>query len=296
MNRPKRPIGKAEIVYWISVVGGIASILALVGPWVMPGDWRAIYVAVSSAVYILVLLAIETYLIIQRSRLIVQQDGLLRQRDEALARAEAAESCREVFEPLHSLFHRLRDVIFGLQTSPGNPEETYDEAFCEHVLNITQAVFQKVTGVRCSTCIKTFDGDQETVYTLQRDSMSAADRGDIDIGRVSRLSENTDFERIVRGTDRYFLCNDLLDLAKSGLYRNDRPDWAEHYRSALVLPIRCYDTALRRHQIFGFLCVDSMQVGIFDRQLSVQMGACIADMVYVYFSTVDKLRESTQVG
>lgn len=281
---------KTAIVYWTGLVGGVASILSFVGGFFTSNEWYVRYIAYSSTVYIVALIFIQTYLLIQRSSLLSDLQRLDGARKTAEERAAQAEAYREVFQPMHSLFHKLRDIVFRLHRQPPKPEDAYDEAFCQHILNITQTIYERVSGVTCSTCIKIFDGNQERVSTLVRDSRSAANRGEYDHKRVSRLSDNSDFAIIVQGTERYFLCNDLLELSRAGRYKNDRVDWERHYNSALVLPIRCYDKSLEKYQLFGFLCIDSMAAEVFDPRISPEIGACIADMVYVYFDVVDRLR------
>lgn len=282
--RLPRP-SKSGILFWIGVLGSIASILSLFTSFFADPDWRGLYIAISATVYILALLGIEVYILIERGRLLREREAMA----EASRRAQAYQG---TFELMHSIFHRLRDVMFEMEKTPPQPGDNFDEALCEHILDVLRTIFERITGARCSTCIKAFDKNANSLATIARDSISSTTRGSIDHGRISQVSENTDFELIMQGHQRYFLCNDLITLSESGLYKNDRPDWRAHYRSTMVLPIRCLDKGIRKHVLFGFLCIDSIQPDIFDPHFAPQVGACIADIVYLYFSKVDAVRNA----
>ena len=78
-----------------------------------------------------------------------------------------------------------------------------------------------------------------------------------------------------------------MQRALQGDYFNDNPNWSERYLSTIVWPIRCMNQEVNRHELFGFLCIDSMVPDVFDEDVDVQLGACVADMLYTYFSQVD---------
>jgi hypothetical protein len=44
------------------------------------------------------------------------------------------------------------------------------------------------------------------------------------------------------------------------------------------------------YDVAGFLCVDSLKKDVFDREKSVQIGAAVADMVYIILDCVAKLQ------
>jgi hypothetical protein len=271
----------SRILYFVGLIGGIASILSFVRTLFVSQEWQMIYIAASSSLYILALIAICAYTIWDRGRLrgemIAQQRPLARK-----ARYT------KVFHPLHSIYHRLRDTLVRLRQNPPEPGDVYDENFCRAILDLVRDIFQSTSGADCAACIKTFDNDEDSLKTICRDSASEIHRGSEDALRPCRVSDNMDFKEIVQGRKRYFFSNDLTEEVG---YYNDNPDWQSRYRSTIVWPIRYFDEERGKHQLFGFLCVDSMATGIFDEELDVQVGACVADMIYTYFSAIDAANE-----
>ncbi|MCX7045873.1 MAG: hypothetical protein NTX50_10375 [Candidatus Sumerlaeota bacterium] len=185
---------------------------------------------------------------------------------------------------LHGILHRLRDELYRLEKNPPDYGNNYDETFCQFLLDSLQSIFTRVTGAECRTCIKAFGRDADTVVTLQRDCLSVAHQAREDLRQKHRISYNTDFSLIVSETQKYFFSN---DLEKYPNYKNDSPDWKTLYRSAIVWPIRCFDKAKDRYEQFGFLCVDSLQTGVFSEDADVWIGACVADMIFTYLHNVD---------
>jgi len=274
-------------LFWIGLLGGIASILAFIGGWFTSDDWKMKYIAVSSTVYIVVLLCICAYIIWDRGKLAESFAARIAKLDAEKNAAVKKANYRRAFRPLHSVFHKLRDTLVELRKSPPRPGDGYDDGSCRAVLDVLHDIFQTITGASCSTCIKAFDKDKDTLTTIGRDSISEAHRGGEDTTRTCRVSGNKDFQEIVTGRRTYFICNDLVKAAAAGDYFNDNPNWRNRYRSTIVWPIRYFDKQRGKHELFGFLCADSMATEIFDEEADVQVGACVADMIYAYFSAID---------
>jgi hypothetical protein len=157
-------------------------------------------------------------------------------------------------------------------------------------------IFQTITGASCSTCIKAFDKDKDILRTIGRDCISGAHRGGEDTTRTCRVSGNKDFHDVVNGQSTCFVCNDLVREEAAGNYFNDNPNWRKRYQSTIVWPIRCFDEGRGMHELFGFLCVDSIATEIFDEEADVQVGACVADMIYAYFSAIDAANVEQSAG
>jgi|GEM_PF-5841314 len=281
-------LGRSEVVFWIGVVGGLASILSFVcGLFVPGGDWKTRYIAISSTVYIVTLLFICAYVVWDRGKVVadraVDLAKIATERDSAVQLAKYA----KIFRPLHGICHKLRDALVSLQKSPPQPGEAYDESLCRAILDVFRELFQTTKGAEFSACIKTFDGNEENLRTICRDSVNEAHRGSEDSKRPCTISGNSDFKDILTGRRTFFCCNDLVKAAEAGDYFNDNPRWRDRYRSTIVWPIRCMAHELGRHELFGFLCIDTMATGLFDEDADVHLGACVADMIYAYFSRID---------
>jgi len=288
---------RSTILFWVGLIGSIASILSFIISPFTSGDWRFVFIGVSSTIYIVSLMLICAYVIWDRGNLLAQQAireaSLTSERDLALRKAKYA----AVFRQLHSIYHKLRDVLVKLQKNPPKPGDVFDWDFCRAILDIFTEIFRGLKGVQCSVCIKGFHANQEDLKTLCRDSISEVHRGASDGVRPCRVSGNKDFQVVVQGERTYFFCNDLVQAESKGEYFNDNPNWRDRYRSSIVWPIRCRDLASGKHELFGFLCVDSMATGIFDEDPDVQLGACVADMVYTYFNRIDAVnREQLDHG
>ncbi len=75
------------------------------------------------------------------------------------------------------------------------------------------------------------------------------------VNRLYDIAENTDFDIIVNHRQVHFLSNDLSSYDG---YRNENPEWSNHYNSTLVVPLKYEDPRSGRRKYFGFLSVDSM--------------------------------------
>ncbi len=283
-------IPKSKVLFWVSLFGGIASILSFLGQFFVGKDWKVQYIAVSSMVYILVLLAVCIYMLVDRGNLLRNREAERSKLQTSLDSALKQARYTEVFALLHSIYHKLRNTLFGLDTNPPEPIDYFDEAFCTYILDVFREAFQKITRADCCACIKAFDGNEEDLKTIARDSIGAAVRGSEDSMRPSRVSGNKDFSDIVQRERKYYFCNNLIREEEAGKYYNDNPRWKERYRSTIIWPIRCQDRTSGKYLLFGFLCVDSMATGIFDEQVDMEIGASVADMIYTYFSRLDVLR------
>ena len=273
----KSQVDKTVLLFWVSLVGGFASVCAFATSMVFPGDRQTQYVAYSSVVYIIVLLSIQVYMLLERGRTV-------HTRDQALQQLHKLQSYKDSYQALHGISHAVRDCLHERLTNGAARLQRPDHRqFCLVILDNLKEIFRSITGVRCATCIKVYFEEDGTMITLGRDGVSAADRGLIDQGRVSGVDSNTASQRIVRDKDRHFFCNDLEKLADNDGYKSDRPMWQHHYRSTIVWPIRHYDPETNAADTFGVLCVDSPATNVFERTVSLQIGACVADMLYPYF-------------
>lgn len=198
--------------------------------------------------------------------------------------------------------------------------EPGDELMAERVRDSLQDfstkladAFSKITGTRCSACIKLVDQpaaeDDAEVYTFCRDGRSDIRRhenGDVD----HRIDENTDFLHIHNRRQPFFE-NDLLALeeyrnSSFKIHRGDdrhyvhegsawfswaeqarealplaKPRWELEYRSTIVVPIS--PPASREGDFpdyLGYLCIDSNKRNAFKEDQHTAVCASAASAVY----------------
>ena len=75
----KSPVDKTVLLFWVSLVGGFASVCAFSSSMIFPGDRQTQYVAYSSIIYILALLGIQVYMLLERGRTVHTRDQALQQ-------------------------------------------------------------------------------------------------------------------------------------------------------------------------------------------------------------------------
>jgi hypothetical protein len=94
----KNTIDKTAIVFWISLIGGVASILGLVVSLASPGEWQSKHIALSSAAYIIFLIGIELYILVERGKIVSARDTALRELTKIAA-------YRVNYESIHAISH-----------------------------------------------------------------------------------------------------------------------------------------------------------------------------------------------
>jgi len=136
------------------------------------------------------------------------------------------------------------------------------------------------------------------------------------------LDDNTDFKSLWYrevGAIRYFLSNDLVELYRDGKYENSSfeevgtptvtchwqgfrfvKNWNLPYKSTIVLPIRYIpDNQIgedingdhKEYRFWGFLCVDCNSKNVFDKIYSPELGGAFADVLYMLFSQLEKMKK-----
>lgn len=268
-------IRPATVLYWMTVMGGLASIFGFLCSLPTFGEWR---LAFSSTAFILALIGVQFYIFRENIRL-----------REELDLAQIGYGCKSGYEGLHAIAHSFRDRFSN--RFPSSQELTSfnleDKAFFISVVDSFCRIMEGLTGVRCATCIKAYIPDTNILITIARDSISMAERSLNDQRREASIDENTASMRIIGGEVRYFFCNDLVSLADNDEYKCTRYDWQKWYRSTIVWPIRRFVGTDGRSDIRGLLFADSNSVNSFDRIACVQAGSAVADMIYVYLSHID---------
>jgi hypothetical protein len=267
------------ILFWLSIVASLASIAGFITALTSGGfTTDKLYIVAPSTIYILALIIIQLYILIDRSHGQVREEKAKYDRDKAQSFARALE---KGYAAIHAIAHKYRDRLMDMLN---NQEKlfSWDDEFLLTVLDNLRRTFEHITGKPCATCLKYHDHESSRIITVSRDSESAAERSHAEHLRRGLVIDNTASKRIIRGGDKHFFCNDLSALAECGEYYSDNYEWASFYKSAIVWPVRYYDPAMERMDIIGLLCVDSPETDVFDKQVCVQLGAAIADLLYPY--------------
>ncbi len=143
--------------------------------------------------------------------------------------------------------------------------------------DISQA-FQVMTERLCRTCIKLItlleppaSDPQWIVRTLCRNTNYTGADPAHDIGK------NTAFKALLQDPERrWFLGNDLVQMARRKKYRNTTNDWRDRYRATMIWPIRSSRGLPASWDLLAFLCVDSLSVNSFSEQRDFPIGAFVS--------------------
>lgn len=163
------------------------------------------------------------------------------------------------------------------------------------LLNHFKELFSQYTGNSCSVSVKILSyagSNNEEIYTLSRDSVSASERSQVDLNLPEySYHDNTAFEYVVNQNSRYsfFLCNNLLKLEEQQAYKNKNPYWKDYYNATLVASISPYDNP-KLNQTIGFICVDNMEGGFdedFCAQVILNFGKELFQLFYAYDNIVE---------
>ena len=140
----------------------------------------------------------------------------------------------------------------------------------EQLIESASVIFGNLTGRSCAVCIKIINFD-ESIYpdlkvdTYKRDVVSNGLRGFFE-NRWDSVKSNTADAFIFTEIDgeyqnRIYAEDDLESLAKAGKYRNNRPQWNEHYDATIVCGIESLRAGDRIPWV-GLFCIDNKGGGL----------------------------------
>ncbi len=268
---------EGKIFYVIGILGAVASIIGLVYAFTIHPDWKGLYISITASIYSMALVGILVYLVSERKK-------ILKEKHEALLQEKYTASLRSAYHNLHSISHVFRDEYQRLRSKQVAIGELKHWKFLVCVLDNMKYIFEGITDAPCCSCIKVHVPSTRKIITLARDAGSATESGQIDYYRESTVESNTASQQLINNKAKYFFSNNLLELHEAGNYENDRQDWQLNYKSTIVWPIRYFNDKERRHSIPALLCLDSKKTGVFDEEVCFHVGACVADMLFAYFS------------
>jgi len=277
----KIKLNKAVTLYWVSLVGSIASICALLFSLpILDDDWKIRCIVIASLFYIGCLLAIQFYMLIERS-------GITDSRDSAIKDLQKLDAYKASYQALHSISHKLRDHIQEYNGKPHSELKYSHKEFCLGVLDNLRNIFQSITGVSCATSIKAYCKEKDIMITIGRDCTSIPDRSPNDYNHKSSVDGNTASLRIIRNGEGTYFSNDLISAFEKGDYKNDRPGWQNYYKSTICWSIRYQNPISKKIDIFGLLCLDSPKPNVFDKKICSDVGSVVSDMTYSHFSNIN---------
>ncbi len=223
---------------------------------------------------------------------------------------------------------RLNRVFFEIvdASQRGTSSAAHIKAACQESVNALAEVFTRITGSRCSACIKIVEGDFGTglgddtrlkVVTLCRDTES--DQARRRPGKNQDwIDQNSDFEELFaqRSAKRFFASNSLPWLSD---YKNTSFEvygmpprlgvpilgqivrdllWPLPYRSTIVVPIspKADDDQVRAFRVGGYFCVDSTSRFVFSTRMDVELVRGVADCLHPIVSRYCSLRSGSYRG
>lgn len=235
---------------------------------------------------------------------------------------------RKLTEFIHkSLIHRIRDKIVELEpvsekmqgyfksSNSDAIEECYMAELNKLKSNLKKIIDElaeyltKYRQTEISVCIKIFKNrdrnrnefQSEEIIPIARSSNTEQKRKN---DKQTIVGHNTDFTNLSKGQMIFFGSSNLQQINESGQYINDSENWeANKYTSTLVTPIRynninANDGIRIKHDIIGFLCIDSEEV-IKEWEnadsFELQLLATFSDILYVYIKEFYKCFEKTGI-
>jgi len=196
-----------------------------------------------------------------------------------------------------------------------------------HISNLCEA-YTLVSGTSCSVSIKLIgttnksdveNSTLEELYasTLVRDLKSKAQYEEIDAeeGGKHKISDNTDYKRIINNSCHYYFDGNLSSqhhvhhttYADDGCSHGNLRGISEGNKSTIVFPIRYkysssdikdYDAdqtkkgLFSQHTLLGYLTVDSQARNAFVERYDVDLGASVSDSLFSLLLTYNKVKQS----
>jgi hypothetical protein len=202
-------------------------------------------------------------------------------------------------------------------------------------VNTLEAILSEITGEQVYSCIKLLWNDDGTrsrspiIYVpkktqcislcrsyagSRRNERMRKDMQDDDTSKFAfeMVSEHSIFNELMLYSEQsYVFYNDISkegvdDLSKPESikeYDNPHKDWWKYYNTTLCVPIRTrignlpYGSLPPRHDIFGFLCVDTLKEGTFNfnddkGDACASLIRAFSDILYIYFEKCRRLSTS----
>lgn len=207
---------------------------------------------------------------------------------------------RNSYYKIHEINHSYRDA---LARSVFHPHDGFAHT-ADHVLahanrevdtlsTVVQKIsliYRELTGAPCMVAVKVCDkrDNAEVCFAIAR---SERETGRDQTGEAKFSldpNKNTAFaeaRKPHKSGASHFHSPDLIALAESNKYHNEREDWRRFYKSCIVVPIRYNrQTATPECREIGFLSVDTRARHRLNDTFHVQLLAAFADQMYNYIN------------
>lgn len=263
----------------IGIVLGVRELFGLDGP-----GW-AVVLAVFDA---LLVVAVVVALYAEQHRHRKELAGLGEVHNAELAKYQRNARVAVALPTIHDAYHCLRDA--AVRMHEGDTEHAVQERLIQSLSHMTRA-FSAITGAPCRMSVKELHATPDAPDRAD----AAADVRFFEVGTCYRHDgstnavtdaptppgENADFRNVwdPEQTDRCFFANDI-DAVRGYVNPHRQGDPKEFsYNSTIVWPIQSRRDRTRVG-LFGYLCVDSKQKGIFEYHNDFDLGAAYADSLY----------------
>ena len=214
------------------------------------------------------------------------------------------ESLKKIGKYLHEISHEIRDTVH--RVSADNYEENIleDELKCStFVCQQLSKLFSRLIKREVTVSIKLIEAGGQSLYATtycRSDQGSIRDKGSFENLRLHlNDGRNTALDHaLLRTTSHkisHFYAADLKKMYESGDFQNERQNWQDCYRSAIVVPIRSHNF---RGDItgedLGFLSIDTETPNRLERDFHVDVVASVADQLYSLMYTLRVERQKKE--
>lgn len=156
-------------------------------------------------------------------------------------------------------------------------------AICQRIAQI----YSKIISKDCMVTVKVLTREENRLYaTTYGRSLSNCDRDTTEPTKFAvNEGMNTAFDKGLMkdssgGIPHFY----SADLTKHKNYRNERQDYLDCYKSALLVPIRKVATRNHQGEDIGFLSVDTKSRNRLNNEHHLVMLAALSDQMYNFFS------------
>lgn len=229
-------------------------------------------------------------------------------------RTRKRERYARAFELIHLSVHAIRDE---LKREPPENEDMRNQAIkdcVESVLNCLSIGFSIIAGGRCRATLKTLEVDVPPelkgktlddaslakygkVVTFCRDPITSQLIAENDLGTFVDLQENDRFSELYKSSRKRVWVNNDVKLDSSRRTKPDKYGDCLPYSSQIIWPIRhtrrsqsvanqAKRVIFQQQDLIGFLIVDSPEKNCFTQLFDFDVGAIVADALYIYLDIV----------
>lgn len=205
----------------------------------------------------------------------------------------------DAFGVLHRVNHEYRDALactFSDEVAAIDFESHAREVELETLRSVCQKaakIFMSITHADCTVTVKFIFREDGKVHcqTHTRSEENCLRDTPFPLKFAVRTGENSAFDTALAfspSRTSHFFCADMDEMAEHGEYRNQRDNWRDFYRTAIIVPIRRVDPRKVGQEgasdDIGFLCVDSPSPHRLNNKYHLQLLAALADQMYNFMS------------